>query len=109
MNAFGPTAIRFVFPEAKVGANFYIKKFSSRFSEEDISCLFGKEANSAVLHHDSVRGHMATVQWPENFGYNFIPARDWAANSPDLLALDYSADGILSADFRSGRHAAWTD
>ena len=97
ISAFSLTAIHFVFPEAKVNANFYINKVLKPLFQKDIPCLFRKDASSAMLHHDSPRAHTAavTVQWLENFGYNFIPARDWPANSPDLSPMDYSVNGIF--------------
>ena len=109
------TAIRFIFypppTKQKSTSSSEWTKFSSHFSKKDILCLFGKDAISAVLHHDSSRAHAAatTVQWLENFGYNFIPLRDWPTNSPNLSPMDYSVNGISSADFGNGRHAAWRD
>ena len=72
-------------------------KFSSPFSKKYISRLLGKDANFDARHHDSARVHMAsaTVQWLENFGYNYISARNWPANSLDLSPIDFSVNGIF--------------
>ena len=88
----------FIWPgSADYGSYLCINKVFEPLLEKNISRIFGKEANSAVLHHDSLRAHTAaaTVQWLEDFGYNFIPARDWPADSPDLLPMDYSLNAIV--------------
>ena len=84
-------------PPQKVNANFYLNKVLKLLSEKDIPRLFGKDANSAMLHHDSARAHAAaaTAQWLENFGYNLIPARNWPTDSPDLSPMDYSLNEIF--------------
>ena len=76
-------------------------KFSSPFSKKDIPRLFGKDANSVELHHDSARAQAAAaiVQWLENSCYNFIPRRNWPTNSPDWSLMDYSVNGIFKRRF----------
>jgi hypothetical protein len=63
--------------------------------------MFGSRAHLVVLHHDSAPAHKAsaTVQWLEA-NYNFIPAGDWPANSPDLSPMDYAINGIF-------KHRLW--
>ena len=74
-----------------------LKKFSSPFSKRTSPRLFGKDANFSVPHHDSARAHTAaaTVQWLENFGHNFIPARNWPTDSLDLSPIDSSVKRIF--------------
>ena len=67
-------------------------------------CLFGRVTSYAVLHQDSAWSRLhkaaATVQWLENFGQNFIPLRDWLANSPDCSPVDYPVNRIFKSWLR---------
>jgi hypothetical protein len=97
ISALGTTAIRFVPPRTKVNSDFYVKRVLQPLFEKDIPRLYGKDAKSVALHHDSAPAHKAlgTVRFLEDNNYRFIPAADWPSNSPDLSPMDYSINGIF--------------
>ena len=114
ISAFGPTAIRFVPPDAKVNANFYINKVLKplfRKGHRLVCCLFGKGANSAVLYHDSTE---RTRLRPSSNGFK-ISATIFFLRGIGPLILPICRPWIIrwmefsSTDFRSERHAAWRD
>ena len=97
ISARGPTAIRFVPPSTKVNADFYVHRVLQPLFQKDIKRLYGKSAKRVKLHHDSAPTHraLATVRFMQENKYEFIPASDWPANSPDLSPMDYSINGIF--------------
>ncbi|OWA51775.1 hypothetical protein BV898_16242 [Hypsibius exemplaris] len=93
----GPTAIRFVPPRSKVNSDFYMKHVLKPLFKKNIPKLYGKQAKSVALHHDSAAAHTAltTVRFLQDNNYRFISAADWPFNSPDLSPINYSINGIF--------------
>ena len=93
----GRTTLRFVPQNTKVSSWFYVDKVLKPLFEKYIPTMFGSRAHLVLLHHDSASVHKAstTVPWFQAYNYNFIPAGDWPANSPDLSPMDCAINRIF--------------
>ncbi|OQV19433.1 hypothetical protein BV898_06547 [Hypsibius exemplaris] len=91
------TAIRFVSPRTKTNSDFYVDRVLKSIFKKDILRLYGKDARSVALHHDSAPSHMAldTVRFFQNSKYRYVPKEDWPSNSPNLSPMDYSINSIF--------------
>ncbi|OWA55294.1 hypothetical protein BV898_19677 [Hypsibius exemplaris] len=97
ISAKGPTAIRFVPPRTKVNSDFYGKHVLKPLFKKDIPPLYGKQARSVALHHNSDAAHTAliTVRSLQDNNYQFFSAADWPSNTPDLSPMDYTISGMF--------------
>ena len=71
-------------------------KFSSLFLKKSSPIRLER---TRIFPYCTTTAHTAaaTVLRLDNFDYNFIPARDWPSNSPNLSSIGYSINGIFQA------------
>ena len=94
---YGKTKLRFVEPQAKINADYYIEYLLKPLVQEDIPRLYSGRKYKPMLHQDSAPAHKAkkTQDWLRNSGIDFIPQEKWLGNSPDLASMDYCVNGIF--------------
>jgi len=101
----GQTRLYVVPKEAKVNADLFIEHILRPMMLEDVSRLFGLDADKVVLHMDSAPAHTAkkVYQWLRDKKIKFITKEEWLSNSPDLSPMDFFANGYLKSQLKQRR------
>ena len=85
-----------------MNADYFIQHVSGPMFAVDVRRLFGRNAHRVLLHRDSVCSHAArmTINWLNSPGIKFITKDEWLPNSPELVPMDYFANGPLKQMMR---------
>ncbi|VDL78127.1 unnamed protein product [Nippostrongylus brasiliensis] len=102
----GKAPLFFVDSGARINTEIYLEDILKKHLLPWLTSHFGEE--SYVFQQDGAPAHKAKLvqKWCRSNLTDFVAAKDWPPNSPDLIPLDYSNWVVLEKKVCSTRHSS---